>query len=41
MTDEKIRKRAHTPILKEVGKLKHPISVPWLDGKFVEIVWTA
>jgi len=37
----KIRKRAHTPILKEVGKLKHPISVPWLDGKFLEIVWTA
>ena len=37
----KIRKRAHTPILKEVGKLKNPISVPWLDGKFVEIAWTA
>ena len=37
----KIRKRAHTPILKEVEKLQKPFQVPWLDGKLVEIVWTA
>ncbi len=37
----KIRKRAHTPILKEVEKLQTPFTVPWLDGKTVEIVWTA
>jgi len=37
----KIRKRAHTPVLKEVEKLKTPFKVPWLDGKLVEIIWTA
>lgn len=37
----KIRKRAHTPILKEVKKLSAPFQVPWLDNKTVEIVWTA
>lgn len=37
----KIRKRAHTPILKEVEKLQKPIYVPWLDGKSIEIIWTA
>ncbi len=37
----KIRKRAHTPLLKEVEKLKKPFQVPWLDGKSVEIIWTA
>ncbi|MCP3925817.1 MAG: transposase [Desulfobacterales bacterium] len=37
----KIRKRAHTPVLKEVEKLHKPIKVPWLSGKTVEIVWTA
>jgi DDE family transposase len=37
----KIRKRAHTPILKEVDKLQSPFSVPWLGNKTVEIVWTA
>ena len=37
----KIRKRSHTPILKEVEKLQTHFSVPWLDGKSVEIVWTA
>ncbi len=36
----KIRKRAHTPILKEVEKLQEPFQVPWLDGKTVEIIWT-
>lgn len=37
----KIRKSAHTPILMEVEKLQKPISVPWLEGKTVEIIWTA
>lgn len=37
----KIRKRAHTPILKEVEKLQKPVRVPWLSGKTIEIVWTA
>jgi len=37
----KIRKRAHTPVLKEVEKLQNPFQVPWLDGQFVEIIWTA
>ncbi len=36
----KIRKRAHTPILKEVEKLNKPISVPWLDNKSLRIIWT-
>jgi transposase len=37
----KIRKRAHTPILKEVGKLQAPIPVPWLGDRTIEIIWTA
>lgn len=37
----KIRKRAHTPVLMEVKKLQKPFSIPWLDGKSLEIVWTA
>ena len=37
----KIRKRAHTPVLKEVEKLQKPFKVPWLSGKTVEIIWTA
>jgi transposase len=37
----KIRKRAHTPILKEVEKLQKPFQIPWLSGKTVEIVWAA
>jgi hypothetical protein len=37
----KIRKRAHTPVLKEVEKLQKPFKVPWLSGKTVEIVRTA
>ena len=37
----KIRKRAHTPVLKEVEILQKPFKVPWLSGKTVEIVWTA
>jgi len=36
----KIRKRAHTPILKDVAKLQKPITVPWLDNKKLEIIWT-
>ncbi len=37
----KIRKRAHTPILLGVNKLKSPFKVPWLDNKTIEINWTA
>ncbi len=37
----KIRKRAHTPVLKEVKKLQNPINIPWLADKTVEILWTA
>nr|CBX29508.1 hypothetical protein N47_J04890 [uncultured Desulfobacterium sp.] len=37
----KIRKRAHTPILKEVEKLQKPVKTPWLSGKTIEIVRTA
>ena len=37
----KIRKRAHTPVLKEVEKLQNPIAIPWLDGRTIEIIWTA
>jgi transposase len=37
----KIRKRAHTPILKNVEHLQKPFQVPWLDGKTVEIIWTS
>ena len=37
----KIRKRAHTPILKDVEKLQKPIQVPWLEERPVEILWTA
>lgn len=35
----KIRKRAHTPILKDMEKLQKPFSVPWLDNKKLEIIW--
>ncbi|MBA7555295.1 hypothetical protein ES705_47953 [subsurface metagenome] len=37
----KIRKRAHTPILKSVTKLQKPIAVPWLNNKNLEIIWTS
>ncbi len=37
----KIRKRAHTPILKGVKKLQEPFKIPWLDGKSIKIIWTA
>lgn len=37
----KIRKRAHTPVLKGAEKLQKPIRVPWLKGKTLEIIWTA
>ena len=36
----KIRKRTHTPILKDVEKLQNTIAVPWLDNKNLEIIWT-
>ena len=35
----KIRKRAHTPILKGVEKLQIPFPVPWLNNMNVEIIW--
>lgn len=37
----KTRKRAHTPILKGVEKLTDSFSVPWLEGKKIQIEWTA
>ena len=37
----KIRKRSHTSVLMEVAKLQKPFSIPWLDGKSIEVVWTA
>lgn len=37
----KIRKRSHTPVLMGVEKLKHPVQVPWLENRKIEIVWTA
>ncbi len=37
----KIRKRAHTPILKGVKKLKKSWTVPWLNNLPVEIDWSA
>lgn len=36
----KIRKRTHTPILLDVAKLQNPITVPWLNNKKLEIVFT-
>lgn len=37
----KIRKRSITPILRGLDKLKQEIVVPWLDGKPIQIEWTA
>ncbi len=37
----KIRKRAYTPVLKNVEKLNKPIKIPWLKGKTVQIIWMA
>lgn len=37
----KIRKRAHTPILKGVKMLKGEMLVPWLENKKLTIQWTA
>jgi len=37
----KIRKRAHTPILLEIEKRNQPFSVPWLEDKTIQIIWTA
>ena len=37
----KIRKRAHTPILKDVKKIQKPIKIPWLNNRTIEIIWTA
>jgi transposase len=37
----RIRKRAYTPILMGVEKLKNSFRVPWLDNKLIRISWTA
>lgn len=37
----KIRKRAHTPILKGITVLENGINVPWLKKKKLKIEWTA
>ena len=37
----RIRKRAYTPILMGIEKLKNPFNVPWLEGKSIRIIWTA
>ena len=37
----KIRKRGHTPVLLGVEKLQSSFQVPWLNGKSIEIIWTA
>lgn len=37
----KIRKRAHTPILKGIAILENGINVPWLNGMKLRIEWTA
>jgi transposase len=36
----KIRKRSHTPIIKDIERLKKPFNVPWLNNKQIEIIWT-
>jgi len=36
-----VRKRAHTPILMGVEKLKTPIVVPWLDNRKIQFKWVA
>ena len=35
----RIRKQAHTPILLGLEKLSIPITVPWLDGKTISIIF--
>lgn len=37
----RMRKRAHTPILKSIAKLNKPFRIPWLNNKEFEIIWTA
>lgn len=37
----KIRKRSHTPILKDLKKLQKPFVIPWLNNKIMEIIWTS
>jgi transposase len=36
----RIRKRAHTPILLGVEKLRNPVQVPWLGGRQLRLVYT-
>lgn len=37
----KIRKRAHTPILKGINKLNESFTIPWLENKKMKIEWVA
>lgn len=37
----RIRKRSHTPVLLGVKKLSKPFSIPWLNNKTIEIIWTS
>ncbi len=37
----RIRKRAHTPILMGVEKLKNATTVPWLDNRKIKFEWVA
>jgi len=37
----KIRKRSHTPVLKNIKNLTQTFRIPWVDNKFFTIVWTA
>jgi len=37
----KIRKRAYTPVLLGVDKLKNPIRIPWWGNHKIEIIWSA
>ena len=37
----KIRKRAHSPILKSVQKLNAPVKIPWLNNTPLNIEWTS
>lgn len=35
----KIKKRAHSPILRSVPKLKVPVKIPWLNNTRLNIEW--
>jgi hypothetical protein len=40
MITVKIRKRAHTPILKGIAKLNEIHKIPWLQNTQLKIEWT-